>query len=150
LGIAALAVVLTATSNAYGYHRDELYFRMLHPSWGYIALPLSFSLRLWSDQVFSPAWKRCWLRLVAGGWRPRWARAIYAVVTYVTGFVAWEIPRTVRQSQLEYAAKWRREFASLTPAAFPMVSGVLDQLADVAGADHFEFGLAALVAGLAA
>ena len=37
--MAALALVLSLTSAAYGYHRDELYFRMLPPAWGYLDQP---------------------------------------------------------------------------------------------------------------
>ncbi|HVC76413.1 MAG TPA: TetR/AcrR family transcriptional regulator [Candidatus Micrarchaeaceae archaeon] len=75
--------------------------------------------------------------------------AIYAVLTYTTGFVAWEIPRTHRQPQSAYAASWRREFASLPPVDFPLAGGVLDELARVAGDEQFELGLTALAAGLA-
>ena len=75
--------------------------------------------------------------------------AIYAVLTYTTGFVAWELPRTRRQPQAVYAANWRREFASLPPKDFPVTSGLLDELPRVAGEEQFEFGLAAMAAGLA-
>lgn len=35
----ALAVVLALVAPEYGYHRDELYFRMLPPAWGYTDQP---------------------------------------------------------------------------------------------------------------
>lgn len=75
--------------------------------------------------------------------------SIYAVLTYTTGFVAWEIPRTHRQPQAAYATSWRREFASLPPAEFPLAGGVLDELGQVASNEQFELGLTALAAGLA-
>lgn len=39
VAMAVLALTLTLTSALYGYHRDELYFRMLQPAWGYIDQP---------------------------------------------------------------------------------------------------------------
>ncbi len=35
----AVATALTLASPAYGYHRDELYFRMLPLQWGYVDQP---------------------------------------------------------------------------------------------------------------
>jgi hypothetical protein len=35
----ALLLLLGATADSYGYHRDELYFRMLPPAWGYVDQP---------------------------------------------------------------------------------------------------------------
>lgn len=74
--------------------------------------------------------------------------AVYAVLTYATGFTAWEIPRTRRQPKASYAASWRQATANLLPAELPLVAGVLDELPEVAGQEQFELGLAALTAGL--
>lgn len=74
--------------------------------------------------------------------------AIYAVVIYTAGFVAWELPRTRRQPESAYAASWRREFASLRQQDFPLTASVLEELPRLAGEQQFEIGLAALADGL--
>ena len=74
--------------------------------------------------------------------------AIYAVLIYTTGFVAWELPRTRRQSEAEYAASWRRGFAELEPNDFPLTGTIVAELPLLAGTEQFETGLAALVGGL--
>jgi hypothetical protein len=89
-------------------------------------------------------------RLGPAGLQPSYAvHAIYAVLVYTTGFVAWEIPRTRRQPQTVYASDWRREFAGLPPSEFPLAGTVVDDLGQVAGDAQFELGLAALASGLA-
>jgi AcrR family transcriptional regulator len=88
-------------------------------------------------------------RLSQAGMRPAaGVHAIYAVLIYATGFVAWEIPRTHRQSEAVYAATWRREFAGLPPDAYRLTGTVLDELGRVGGETQFELGLAALATGL--
>lgn len=74
--------------------------------------------------------------------------AIYAVLIYATGFVAWELPRTRKQPESAYAAEWRREFAGLPPEDFPMTARIQHELPRLAGSEQFELGLEALVAGL--
>ncbi|MDQ2848484.1 MAG: glycosyltransferase family 39 protein [Actinomycetota bacterium] len=66
--MAALAVLLTATSNGYGFHRDELYFRVLPPAWGYIDQP-----------PFVPLLGRITARLSADPWAMRVPATILAV-----------------------------------------------------------------------
>ncbi len=76
-------------------------------------------------------------------------QAIYAVLIYTTGFVAWEIPRTRRQPQSAYATAWRKQFAALAPSDFPNAGSALEALTQVAGDQQFEAGLIAMCAGFA-
>ena len=76
--------------------------------------------------------------------------AVYAVLTYTVGFLAWEIPRTRKQSQEAYAGRWRQVFAMLSPGDFPFAAALVAELGTVAGEDQFQLGLNALVSGLLA
>jgi TetR/AcrR family tetracycline transcriptional repressor len=79
----------------------------------------------------------------------RGVAAIYAVLIYTIGFVAWELPRTAQADA--YAASWRQVVAGLTPPdAFPLTSANIDALTLVATEGQFELGLRSLAAGLAA
>lgn len=84
----------------------------------------------------------------AGFAPPAGVHAIYAIVIYTTGFVAWELPRRRLQLESHYAAEWRREFANLPPEDFPLTAHVLGDLSRVAGEEQFEIGLRALAIGL--
>jgi hypothetical protein len=56
--VAVVCALLYATLSRYGYHRDELYFRMLPARWGYVDQPFltpllaKVSIRLFGDTVF--------------------------------------------------------------------------------------------------
>ena len=54
----ALAVTLVVVAGQYGYHRDELYFRMLPPAWGYVDQPPLTPLlaRVFSEVVADEVW----------------------------------------------------------------------------------------------
>jgi len=75
-------------------------------------------------------------------------RAIYAVLVYTTGFVAWELPRTREQPQQAYSAAWLGTVSSLPPEDFPLTTGLGRELAHVAGEEQFDHGLTALAEGL--
>lgn len=103
--MAALGVLLAATANAYGYHRDELYFRMLDPAWGYVDQP-----------PLTPLIARTLASIVDEPWFLRVPAMLAAVAAVlVAALIAREVGGGRRAQVL---AAW-----TAAAAAFPMVFG---------------------------
>jgi hypothetical protein len=71
---------------------------------------------------------------------------VYALVTYILGFVALEVPRagTDPQTSDEYVRRMWAFFAALPPGEFPHAA----QLARSSTDDQFQFGIRTFLAGL--
>ncbi len=100
------AAVLSATSNRYGYHRDELYFRLLRPAWGYVDQP-----------PLTPLLARLTRALLAD---QSWALRVPATIaSAVSVFLVAEIAREVGGGRAAQAlAAWGYAFAT-----FPLILG---------------------------
>lgn len=76
-------------------------------------------------------------------------RTFYALLSYVVGFVVWELPRAQRGAAAAYAAAWDDAIDQLDPEAYPTLHALRRQLATAASEDQFEYGLQRLVGSLA-
>jgi TetR/AcrR family transcriptional regulator, tetracycline repressor protein len=77
---------------------------------------------------------------------------VYALGTYVLGFVALEIPRagTTPQSSDEFVRRMWAFFAALPPGEFPHTVELAALLARISTDDQFRFGIRTFLAGLQA
>jgi TetR/AcrR family tetracycline transcriptional repressor len=77
---------------------------------------------------------------------------VYALVTYILGFVALEIPRagSTPQTSDEFVRRMWAFFAALPPGEFPHTVELAAQLARVSTDDQFHFGIRTFLAGLQA
>jgi AcrR family transcriptional regulator len=77
---------------------------------------------------------------------------VYALVTYILGFVALEIPRagTDPQTSDEFVRRMWAFFAALPPGEFPHTVELAAQLARISTDDQFQFGIRTFLAGLQA
>jgi TetR/AcrR family transcriptional regulator, tetracycline repressor protein len=75
---------------------------------------------------------------------------VYALVTYILGFVALEIPRagTDNQTSDEFVRRMWAFFAALPPGEFPHTVELAAQLARISTDDQFQFGIRTFLAGL--
>jgi len=77
-------------------------------------------------------------------------RAFYSLLTYVFGFVLWELPRVGLRPPGAYEAAWTDLLDRLDPAAYPNLTALRAELVTSASVDQFEYGLARLVEALPA
>jgi AcrR family transcriptional regulator len=77
---------------------------------------------------------------------------VYALVTYILGFVALEIPRagTTPQTSDEYVRRMWAFFAALPPGEFPHTVQLAAELARSSTNDQFQFAIRTFLAGLGA
>jgi AcrR family transcriptional regulator len=75
---------------------------------------------------------------------------VYALLTYILGFVALEVPRagTDPQTSDEYVRRMWAFFAALPPGEFPHTVELAAQLARISTDDQFQFGIRTFLAGL--
>jgi len=75
-------------------------------------------------------------------------RAFYSLLTYVFGFLLWELPRVHLQPSASYEAAWAEALDGLDPGSYPNLTALRAELATSASDDQFQFGLGRLVASL--
>jgi TetR/AcrR family tetracycline transcriptional repressor len=77
---------------------------------------------------------------------------VYALLTYILGFVALEIPRagTTPQTSDEFVRRLHGFFAALPPGEFPHTVQLAPLLARISTDDQFQFGIGIFLAGLQA
>jgi TetR/AcrR family tetracycline transcriptional repressor len=75
---------------------------------------------------------------------------VYALLTYVLGFVALEVPRagTDPETSDDYVRRMWAFFAALPPGEFPHTVELAAQLARISTDDQFQFGIRTFLAGL--
>jgi TetR/AcrR family transcriptional regulator, tetracycline repressor protein len=75
---------------------------------------------------------------------------VYALLTYILGFVALEVPRagTDPQTSDEFVRRMWAFFAALPPGEFPHHVQLAPLLARISTDDQFEFGIRTFLAGL--
>jgi TetR/AcrR family tetracycline transcriptional repressor len=75
-------------------------------------------------------------------------RTFYSLLTYVFGFVVWELPRVRRQHASAYVESWNNAIDQLDPMGYPNLHALRRQLTTTASAEQFEYGLEHLLRSL--
>jgi AcrR family transcriptional regulator len=75
-------------------------------------------------------------------------RTFYALLSYVFGFVIWELPRVHQQPAAVYTAAWNNAIDTLDSDVYPRLHELRRTLTTTASPEQFEYGLRHLIASL--
>jgi TetR/AcrR family transcriptional regulator, tetracycline repressor protein len=75
-------------------------------------------------------------------------RTFYSLLTYVFGFVVWELPRVHQQPAAAYTAAWNDALDHVDADVHPNLLALRNELATTASPNQFEYGLEHLVRSL--
>ena len=75
-------------------------------------------------------------------------RTFYTLLSYVFGFIVWELPRVHQQPAAAYTAAWNDALDHLDRADYPNLHALRRQLGTTASSAQFEYGLEHLVRSL--
>ncbi len=75
-------------------------------------------------------------------------RAFYSLLSYVFGFLLWELPRVHQQSPASYEKAWTDAVGGLDPEEYPNIHALRAVLRTSASTEQFEYGLSQLVSSL--
>ena len=75
-------------------------------------------------------------------------RTFYALLTYVFGFVVWELPRVHQQPAESYVAAWNDVIDHLDAGRYPNLHSLRRELSTTASPEQFEYGLEHLIQSL--
>jgi AcrR family transcriptional regulator len=127
-----------------GYLRSLRDAAIAHPALGRILADRGLTIGLVFDQL-----EQLLDILVSAGFSETDAvRTFYTLLSYVFGFVIWELPRVHQQPAAKYAAAWNDAIDTLDPDVYPRLHELRRTLTSTASPDQFEYGLRHLIASL--
>jgi AcrR family transcriptional regulator len=127
-----------------GYLRALREAAIAHPALGRILADRGLTV----GPVFDRLEELHGILIAAGFSGPDAVRSFYALLTYVFGFVIWELPRVHQQPAAAYRAAWDNSIDALPKADFPHLHALRRTLRTTASAAQFDYGLEHLVRSL--
>jgi TetR/AcrR family transcriptional regulator, tetracycline repressor protein len=124
-----------------GYLRELRDAAIAHPALGRILADRGLTV----GPVFDQLEQLLGILVAAGFTKTDAVRTFYTLLSYVFGFVIWELPRVHQQPAAAYTTAWNDAIDSLDRHAYPQLHALRRTLTTTASPDQFEYGLRRLL-----